>query len=139
MNNICIVCFANFCRSPVAEKILQEIYPHKVIRSAGLSPMISSNMDKRSVDFLISKNIKNIIHNPSAISSKHIKEADIIYALDINILFELNKKFPKYKNKFKLFNYIDVQIDMSDPYKMNLKNYNNIMENIYKVCGILPL
>ena len=62
---VAIICFANYCRSPVAEKILQsKEFDNVEFRSYGLNPKLASQMDTRSVEYL--KNIgihklKNIL------------------------------------------------------------------------------
>ena len=50
---ITVVCYANFCRSPVAEIILRNRFKGKLrVTSAGISPLNGTSMDKRSEEFL---------------------------------------------------------------------------------------
>lgn len=136
--SVCIVCVANFCRSPVAEKLIQKYYPNITdVSSAGLNPMPAANMDRRSMQFLKKRNIQDLMHTPKNISNKVINKYDEIYALDFSILFELNKQYPKFSNKIKLLSYKDPSINLSDPYKMNNEDYFKIMEKIDLVCSNL--
>lgn len=127
----CVVCFANFCRSPVLEAFLKEKYGEEYeFYSAGLSPMGKPNMDPRSVKYLEDKGIKNIIHNPKRISKKMLNYFDFFIAVDLLILNELNLKFPKYKHKFFLASSHLNNINLIDPYHMNDSDYESIMDNI---------
>ena len=131
---IVIVCFANYCRSPVAEYLLKEDYKDIEFFSAGMDPYPDSNMDKRSISFLEGMGIKNITHNPRKITKEMIEACDFILAMDLKILQALNLKFPQYSKKFKIFSYRETSVDLSDPFKNDLKKYNEIMTNIKYLC-----
>ena len=67
---ICIVCFANFCRSPVAEIILNNLYGNEYnFFSAGIQPLPKADMDLRSQSFLSSREYNFSIHNPKKINN----------------------------------------------------------------------
>ena len=133
---ICVVCYANYCRSPVAEFFLKNKLKSSRIISAGINPMYSSTgMDPRSIDFIKAKGFQPQYHIPKKISKKIIQESDLILAIDHEILMILNKNFNKYKNKFKLFNYFERKLHILDPFSFNVKKYNEIMEKIYIISG----
>ena len=131
---ILIVCFANYCRSPVAEIILASLFKDKSFSSAGIKPMPQANMDQRSSDFLNTRNYKLKIHNPRRINKELIKDNDLILAMDSLVLFQLNKEFKNLSHKFKIFNHHDTKINLHDPFKMEDENYFKIMENIEYLC-----
>ena len=63
--SFCIVCVANYCRSPVVENFLKKRYENKYeFFSAGLSPISQPNMDLRSLKFLKENNVKHSFHTP---------------------------------------------------------------------------
>tara|TARA_Y100000591_G_C21804613_1_gene684079 strand:+ start:765 stop:1190 length:426 start_codon:yes stop_codon:yes gene_type:complete len=131
---ILIVCVANYCRSPVAEKILQEMLPSHDIASAGINPYPSSTMDSRSIDFLQMENIKGINHLPKRVTKGMIDNHDLILAMDITVLHFLNNLSPNNKSKYKIFNFLDNSISVADPVKLPKEKYNLIMKNIYELC-----
>ena len=145
VNTIVIVCIANYCRSPVAEKILKEYFiTRKKINnynfiSAGLNPMHSSDMDARSRKFLNTLKIEPGIHNPQILTRKMMAEAKIIFALDTKILSILNKKYSKHKKKIKLLGYLEEDKIIKDPYRMNEIDYNKVMMQIDEACKKLIL
>lgn len=134
MEKIQIVCFANFCRSPVAEKILKNINNKYKFLSSGIKPMPSANMDRRSIEFLKKKEINDNIHLPTAINEKKVEDSALILAFDIKILNVLNRKFRNHQNKIKLFSYGEINIDTSDPFKYDDQKFTEIMDNIYLLC-----
>ena len=133
---VCIVCFANFCRSPVAELLLKVRFENEgiIFTSAGINPMPTAGMDKRSQDYLKNRGINNF-HNPRQIKKSIIDESDLILALDIYVLSHLNKSYPKDHAKIKLFNYKHPELPIFDPFKLKeIEEYTNIMERINIVC-----
>ena len=130
-DRITVVCIANYCRSPVAEYALKKRYENKFdIFSAGISPLPESNMDTRSSKFLEKNNIDFGIHNPKKLTESFIKKSRIVFAMDLKVLLYLNKKYKKHAKKFKLFSYQHPRISLADPYKLNNKDYEDIMNNI---------
>lgn len=137
---ICIVCFANYCRSPVAETILAKLFKEKYkVVSAGIRPLKSSDMDERSRKFLITKNYKPITHIPRIFSRELAEDSEIILALDAHVLMELNRKHRNKMQKIKLLSFQTNKIKLPDPYKLDEESYNKVMEDIELVCKSLKL
>ena len=135
--NICIICYANYCRSPVAEQILQNRYPNNNFSSAGIKPIYKADMDTRSKNFLNSIGITPKLHTPKGVNTLILKKSDLALVMDLMLLMELNKKFPKYKNKIKLFTFQSPDKRIVDPYSFDLDNYNRVMSDIESVCDSL--
>ena len=71
MKIITIVCFANYCRSPVAEALLSDrLTSDYEIISAGLEPVVKSGMDERSSKFLDSIGLPKKVHVPKKINTQ---------------------------------------------------------------------
>ena len=122
---------ANFCRSPVAEFLLNQRFKDLVeIKSAGIIQFDEVGMDKRSIEFLSQSYDGIPLHQPRKISKKDLDESDKIYAMDIHILMSLNQKYKNYKNKFQIFGLKDENIIINDPFKMNNNEYIKIMKKI---------
>ena len=137
---ICIVCFANYCRSPVAETILTKLFEGKYeVVSAGIRPLKSSDMDERSRKFLIKKNYKPLTHIPRKFSRELAEGSKIILALDAYVLMELNRKHRNKMQKIKLLSFQTNKIKLPDPYKLDEESYNQVMEDIELVCKSLKI
>ena len=135
MNKICVVCFANYCRSPVAEQILSKKFKSKYeVISAGINPLLEAKMDNRSRNYLESVDLEIKPHIPRKINYEIMRECKYIFALDFIVLQILNKNFKKYQSKIMLLNYQNPKIRLNDPYAFNNQDYISIMENIMEVC-----
>ena len=122
MYKVEFVCIANYCRSPVAEKILNSMGSDKVSSSSsGLSPMADMKMDKRSIAYLDSKSIEHTFHTPKKINTKKVEECDLLICFEIDILLRLQKKFPQFAKKIKIYNYNKPEIYVTDPFKIKDK------------------
>lgn len=130
---------ANFCRSPVAMYLMRKRFPQHQIISAGIHPILEPNMDRRSESFLQLNGFKDTQHMPRKISSNLISASNIVFALDPIILMKLNELFPKFKHKFYVLNHQMPKNSLSDPYKMNEENYNEIMKRIDVVINSINL
>lgn len=132
-SSICIVCMANYCRSPVGEHLLKNRFKSRNIISAGINPLFDGDMDPRSRAFLNSNNITFKTHTPKKISSIIVNKYDLILAMDVLVLMSLNRLFPSHKSKFKIFNFQNQNLNFRDPYKLNEEDYAEVMSNILKV------
>ena len=130
MYSVCIVCFANYCRSPVAEKLFQDKFKDHYFFSAGFEPKYGVTMDKRSENYLNTCGITDTKHMPRKITREIISKTDLVFAVDAFILMNLNKVFPHAKEKIKLLTYQNPKIILSDPYNLNLDQYQIVMEDI---------
>ena len=91
----------------MAEAIMKEKYKNKaIVSSAGLKPLPTSEMDKRSRSYLETIGFQPTIHMPRKFESFNANEAKLILALDMLILSELNKKFPHHRQKIKRLNFV---------------------------------
>ena len=103
---ILFVCIANYCRSPVAEKILKsKVSENFSVASCGLQPKIDFKMDPRSKNYLNKIKIDDINHNPRKISKHLLEDSKAIFAMDIEVLLELKKIYNH--EKVKLFSYLN--------------------------------
>lgn len=130
--SFCIVCVANYCRSPVFEHLLRNKFGDKYeFYSSGLSPITVPNMDPRSRDYLESCGVKNILHNPKPITKKMLNYFDYFLAVDLYTLNGLCYKFPNHKEKHFLITSRHPNIDIIDPHLLNNdEDYLKIMDRI---------
>ena len=138
--SFCIVCIANYCRSPVIEFFLKKRFGDEYeFFSVGLLPIDLPNMHPRSLDFLEKNNVTHSFHNAKKINNKMLDYFDYFLAVDLFVLNELNKIFPKYKHKFRLLTSQFVDININDPYRLNNDEYNKVMNNIKYVTANIKL
>tara|TARA_A100001015_G_C14913328_1_gene681346 strand:+ start:867 stop:1298 length:432 start_codon:yes stop_codon:yes gene_type:complete len=135
------ICYANFCRSPVAEKLFQ-FYSKENIHaaSAGIINFRQYEMDPRSKNYLLNLGIDDVKHSTQIVDKKMMDFADKIYALDLKVLMDIQKKFPNHMHKVKVINFKDPSIKTNDPYRIKeINQYNKCLENIHKIIKNLVL
>lgn len=134
ITNIQVVCFANYCRSPVAEKILQSLTSENTnVTSSGISPMVASTMDKRSKKFLEDEGYNSELFVPKKVTSSMIIECKLTLALDFKVFKTLIDNYGKRKS-IKMFNFLEPSTLVPDPYNCNSEDYLFIMKDIKRLC-----
>lgn len=137
---ICVVCVANFCRSPVAEHLLRIKFKNRFnLISAGINPISHPNMDPRSEKFLQSCGLENISHFPRKINKTIINDSEYVFALDHYVLSILNKVYGINFKKVKLLNFQNNKLLTPDPYRMGDSDYLEVMKNIKLISDSLNL
>ncbi|EAH4449582.1 low molecular weight protein arginine phosphatase [Listeria innocua] len=118
--NILFVCTGNTCRSPLAEKILQNMRPDLEVRSAGTRALDGVTISENSREILLQMNL------PGEHAAKKITEADIdwadeVYVMTKNQQAELKSIFPAASNKIQLIS--EDGTDIPDPYGGPIEQY----------------
>jgi protein-tyrosine-phosphatase len=138
--SFCVVCIANYCRSPVAENLLKKRFRDKYeFLSAGISPLSSPSMDPRSLKFLKENNCNHNFHTPKKISKKMLSYFDKFLAVDLFVLNHLNVAYPKYKHKFQLLSIQFNDINIIDPYHFQIDEYMKVMNDIMHISNKINL
>lgn len=129
--NVELVCYANYCRSPVVSKIISNLSKSRIkTSSSGLHPFRDNKMDERSEKFLLDLGLNDIKHYPRQFSESISRNADLILICDINVMFELKEKFKHSSSKMKLISkYTKGNSPLLDPYTCDTYNeYKDVME-----------
>lgn len=138
--SFCIVCIANYCRSPVAEYLFKNRFGNKYeFLSAGISPISKPNMDLRSLEFLEENNINYNFHTPKKINKKMLNYFDRFLAIDFYVLNHLNVQYPKYRHKFKSFTLQSPDRNIIDPYLLQDNEYKKTMSDIMHIVETINL
>tara|TARA_Y100001980_G_C14282992_1_gene116765 strand:+ start:115 stop:558 length:444 start_codon:yes stop_codon:yes gene_type:complete len=138
--SFCVICIANYCRSPVVEVLLKTRFGDKYeFFSAGISPIALPNMDPRSLRYLQENSIKYSFHNPKKINKKMLNYFDKFLAVDPYVLNFLNITYPKYKHKFFLLTKQFNDLKILDPYQMKTNEYLEVMNSIGYVAKKINL
>ena len=138
--SFCIVCIANYCRSPVAENLLKKRFKDKYeFFSAGISPISMPNMDPRSLDFLKENNVEHNFHVPKKISNKMLNYFNKFLAVDLYVLNQMNIFYPNYRQKFFSLTAQFKDINIIDPYRFQGDRYLKVMNDIKHVVQEINL
>jgi len=128
---ILVVCVANYCRSPVAMHLLRKYFSNEhEIDSAGLIQYEKMGMDPRSLEFLKDFFTDMPLHQPKIITNQLIDRADLVFAIDLKVMMQLNKLYKQHIRKIKLFSIAGERTNINDPINYNKEDYQEIMKKI---------
>jgi protein-tyrosine phosphatase len=82
MKQILVLCIGNICRSPMAEAMLKQALPDRVIQSAGLSALIGKPADPFSVQLMQEQGIDISAHRAQQVAPSLVAQAELILVMD---------------------------------------------------------
>ena len=95
---VLFVCTGNAYRSPICEALLKKLRPDLEVDSAGTR--IARKITKEARDYLMSEDALSYLKKtPESIDSKHLKQYNIIIAMEKRHRDSVLKKCPECKNK----------------------------------------
>ncbi|MBE9400372.1 low molecular weight phosphotyrosine protein phosphatase [Acinetobacter albensis] len=116
IQNILVVCIGNICRSPMAEYLLKQQYPHLHIESAGISGLTGHAADQKAILCMQRLGIDMQPHVAKKLNSELIKKADLILVMSQNQQKHIEQTWPFAKGKtFRLGHWQSKNV--SDPYR----------------------
>ena len=128
-NNILVVCVGNICRSPMAEALLKQRYPHKNIDSAGVGALVGHSADPAALEIMAKQEIDITNHVAKQIDEGLAKKADLIFTMSDSQTKWIEERWPFCRGKtFKLGHWQDK--DIADPYKHEMSAFQTAYQDI---------
>lgn len=128
-DNILVVCVGNICRSPMAEALLKQRYPHKNVDSAGVGALVGHSADPAALEIMAGQEIDITNHVAKQIDEGLAKKADLIFTMSDSQTKWIEERWPFCRGKtFKLGHWQDK--DISDPYKHEMSAFQTAYQDI---------
>ena len=128
-DNILVVCVGNICRSPMAEALLKQRYPHKNIDSAGVGTLVGHSADPAALEIMAGQEIDITNHVAKQIDEGLAKKADLIFTMSDSQTKWIEERWPFCRGKtFKLGHWQDK--DIADPYKHEMSAFQTAYQDI---------
>lgn len=128
-DNILVVCVGNICRSPMAEALLKQRYPHKNIDSAGVGALVGHSADPAALEIMAGQEIDITNHVAKQIDEDLVKKADLIFTMSDSQTKWIEERWPFCRGKtFKLGHWQDK--DIADPYKHEMSAFETAYQDI---------
>ena len=141
--NIIFVCHGNICRSPIGEILLKELLKRNNINDGFVITSRATSLEEIGNDIyppmkrvLNLHSIKYDRHYATRISQKEFDNADYIFYMDSNNLYNLERLFGK-SNKYHLVSEYSGGFEIEDPWYTGRYEYvysqiSKCVESIYK-------
>ncbi|GLR28029.1 protein tyrosine phosphatase [Psychrobacter pacificensis] len=128
-DNILVVCVGNICRSPIAEALLKDQFPHKHIDSAGLGALVGNPVDPKSQAVMDPYDIDMSNHIAKQINEKLVMNADLIFTMSDGQTKWIEERWPHCRGKtFKIGHWINKEI--ADPYRHDISLFEIARQDI---------
>ena len=129
-----IVCLGNICRSPTAERILQQQLPLKTISSAGIQALVGHDIDKNAASTLEANGYGYKKHLAKKLDRQSINQADLVLVMEKEHQHLIIKQYPEASGKIFLLGKWQGDIDIHDPYHKSNEVFNYVFKKIEKYC-----
>lgn len=128
-DRILVVCVGNICRSPMAEALLKQRFPNKIIDSAGVGALVGHAADPAALEIMTNQNIDITSHVAKQMDENLAKKADLIFTMSDSQTKWIEERWPFCRGKtFKLGHWQDK--DIADPYKHEMSAFQTAYQDI---------
>ena len=133
-DKILVVCIGNICRSPSAEKILQQLLPDKNITSAGIGALVDHEIEKSAAQLLVTHNYNSDNRKARQVSTDIINQAELILVMEKKHQQVLMQKYPAASGKVMLLGKWHNEEEIADPYRKSITAFEHAFTQIEKNC-----
>ena len=115
---ILIVCVGNICRSPTAERLLQQALPHKTISSAGIAALTGHSADATAAEVALQHAVSLEGHIAQQLTSRLCQQYDLILVMEQTHIDAVSRLAPEMRGKIMRYGHW-LQRDIPDPYRQS--------------------
>ena len=129
LDHILVVCVGNICRSPMAEALLKQRFPNKIIDSAGVGALVGHPADPAALEIMSKQQIDITNHVAKQIDEQLAKKVDLIFTMSDGQTKWIEERWPFCRGKtFKLGHWTNK--DIADPYKYEISAFETAHQDI---------
>ena len=128
-DHILVVCVGNICRSPMAEALLKQRFPNKIIDSAGVGALVGHPADPAALEIMSKQQIDITSHIAKQIDEQLAKKVDLIFTMSDGQTKWIEERWPFCRGKtFKLGHWMEK--DIADPYQHEMSAFETAYQDI---------
>ena len=128
-DHILVVCVGNICRSPMAEALLKQHFPNKIIDSAGVGALVGHPADPAVLEIMSKQQIDITSHVAKQIDEQLAKKVDLIFTMSDGQTKWIEERWPFCRGKtFKLGHWMEK--DIADPYQHEMSAFETAYQDI---------
>ena len=117
-DSILIVCVGNICRSPTAERLLQQALPHKTVSSAGIAALTGHSADATAAEVALQHAVSLEGHIAQQLTSRLCQQYDLILVIEQKHIDAVTRLAPEVRGKTMRYGHW-LQRDIPDPYRQS--------------------
>jgi len=121
--SILVICTGNICRSPVAERLLAQLFPRITVHSAGLNACEEMAADHEMIILAEEKGIVLTDHRSKKFTPATGLEYDLILVMEAKQAEVINDQYPQLSGKCHLLTHWNGRADIPDPYRKSKELY----------------
>ncbi|WP_373746115.1 low molecular weight protein-tyrosine-phosphatase [Neisseria dentiae] len=125
---ILIVCIGNICRSPTAERLLQQKMPHLQVSSAGLRALSGKDADLQAIRTALRRGVVIAGHTARQLTAAMCEAADLILVMEPRHIDGVADILPAARSKTMLFGQWLPKKSIPDPYGQT----DEVFETVYR-------
>lgn len=129
-NDILVVCFANTCRSAMAGLLLQNVFPHKNITSAGIKANVGQPMNQHAATLTAMLGIDCTNHQARQLTPQICQANQLIMVMEKCHIKAVLAVDPTVKDKIVLVGKWQGDREILDPYGQSFEIYRKTFQLI---------
>ncbi|WP_416191297.1 low molecular weight protein-tyrosine-phosphatase [Neisseria sp. CCUG12390] len=128
--NILVVCHANICRSPTAERILQKKLPDHRVSSAGIKALAGKSADLQAIKTALKHGIVVAGHTARQLTAEMCDEADLILVMEPEQIDRVADILPSARSKTILFGQWLPKKTVPDPFNQSPEMFEAVFRQL---------
>ncbi len=125
-DSILVVCTGNVCRSPIGERLLRKLLPHKMIDSAGTGALIDHDADDTAIKIASLNELSLEGHKGKQFTSSLARKYELILVMERFHIEQIGKIAPEARGKTMLFGHWLDQKEIPDPYRKSEEAFASV-------------
>ncbi|HHT1050708.1 TPA: protein tyrosine phosphatase [Raoultella planticola] len=133
-DSILVVCTGNICRSPIAERILRQRLPEKIVDSAGVGALVDNPADPSASKVAEKYGLSLDNHKGMQFKSSLAKNYDLILVMEQEHLEQVSAIAPEARGKTMLLGHWIDKREIPDPYRKSDEAFDSVYKLIDQAC-----
>lgn len=134
-DSILVVCTGNICRSPIGERLLQQLLPDKKISSAGIGALVDKPADSSAIEVSEKHGLSLVGHKGTQFTPELGRKYDLILVMDKGHIDKITQMAPEVRGKTMLLGHWLGQKEIPDPYRQSLDAFEFVYQLIEQACN----
>ncbi|CAM7417444.1 TPA: protein tyrosine phosphatase [Escherichia coli] len=129
-NSILVICTGNICRSPIGERLLQDLLPQKKIDSAGTRALVGHPADESAINIAKKNDLFLDGHKGKQFTAELGRQYDLLLVMEKKHIKEICQICPELRGKIMLFAHWIGERDVPDPYRKSDEAFLSVYQLI---------